>query len=60
MRDIEEIEEDLKESQQNLDDEDAEVCFHQEKARDYQRDVDRFAKELIDAELTLINEVKEL
>jgi|TARA_R110000803_G_scaffold187252_2_gene249656 hypothetical protein len=58
MRDIEEIEDDLKESQQNLDDEDAEVCFHQEKARGYQRDVDRFAKELIDAKLILLSEGK--
>ncbi len=49
MRDIKEIEEDIKEAQQIVDDEDAEVCFHQEKLRDAQREVDEYKKELEDS-----------
>jgi peptidoglycan hydrolase CwlO-like protein len=53
MRDIEEIEDDLKCAQQELSDEDAEVCFHQEKVNDAQRDVDEYTKELRETKFKL-------
>ena len=50
MRDIEEIEEDLKEAEQRFADEDAEVCFHEMNRDEAKGYVDDYTKELKEAQ----------
>jgi hypothetical protein len=54
MRDIEEIEDDLKDAKKCFEDEAAEVCFHEMNRDSAKGEVDEYTKELEDAKLGLV------